>query len=102
MKLTARFVDAFVSGYVATLDPADAILLGVKENDRVRVIGPKGEMAVVAIVSDNFVKPGQVLLSTPLLHRIGASDGIEVDVLYSPTPESVLSIRRTRMASPWR
>ena len=94
MKLTAKSVDAFVTGYVATLDPCDAVALGVKENDRVRVIGPKGEMAVVVIVSDKFVKPGSVLLSDLLMKRVGAKAGSHVDVLYSPSPESVRSIRR--------
>ncbi len=94
MKLIARHTDALLTGYAAFIDPKDALVMGVKENERVRIVGPKGEMAVVVIVSDNYVEPGNVQVSLPVMKRIGAEDGITVDVSFSPSPESVRSIRR--------
>ena len=75
MKLTAKPMDPLITGYVACIDPTDALTLGVKENDRIRVTGPKGEMAVVVVVADDVVNPGELLISTPLLKRVGASKG---------------------------
>ena len=94
MKMVAKTTDMFVTGYAACVDDEDCVLLGIKENDRVRVSGPRGEMAVIALVSDSMVKPGTIHLSALLMKRIGAKDGDAIEVSYSPSPESVLSIRR--------
>ena len=94
MKLIAKSVDAFVSGYVVMIDPRDCNEIGVKDGGRVRISGPKGEMAVIIVESDNLVNPGTALLSQPLMVRVGAVDGKEVDVAFSPVPESIRSIRR--------
>ncbi|MBE6527114.1 MAG: AMP phosphorylase [Thermoplasmata archaeon] len=94
MKLIVKPMDHLITGYVACIDPADALVLGVKENDRIRVTGPKGEMAVVVVVADRAVNPGELLVSIPLMKRVGASEGCEVCVAYSPNPDSVRSIRR--------
>lgn len=94
MKLTARDSDPLVASYAAILDIQDALAIGVKENDRVRVSGPKGEMAVIALLAEDVVDPGNVLLSPKLMRRIGGVAGDVVEVQFSPSPESVRSIRR--------
>ena len=94
MKFTAGDSDPLIASYAAILDVQDALTIGIKEHDRVRVAGPKGEMAVVAIITEDAVDPGTVLLSPQLMKRIGGSAGVTVEVQYSPSPESVRSIRR--------
>lgn len=94
MKLKCKLMDVMSSSPMCGLDPADCLELGVKENDRIRIVGPRGEMSVLMMCTDEFVETGTVLVSSTILKRIGAKDGDEVNVYYSPSPESVRVIRK--------
>ena len=94
MKLKVKQVDVMAGVMAAGMDPKDCAVVGVKDGDRVRISGPKDSIAVILMVSDEFISPGTVLLSASVIARIGAADGGEVDVSYSPSPESVRTIRR--------
>lgn len=94
MKLSAKIVDVMAGTAMCALDPRDCTELGVKENDRIRLVGDKAEMTVLLVTSDQFVDPGSVLISAKVARRIGVSDGEDVDVFYSPSPESVRAIRK--------
>lgn len=94
MKLKVKQVDVMAGVMAAGMDPKDCAVVGVKDGDRVRISGPKDSIEVILMVSDEFITPGTVLLSASVIARIGASDGGEVDVSYSPSPESVRTIRR--------
>lgn len=76
------------------MGPSDCGLLELKENDRVRITGPGGEAVVLLLLSESMVEPGVIAVSDPVCSRIGAKDGDEVDVVFSPMPESVRAIRR--------
>lgn len=94
MKFKAKIVDVMSGTAICAMDPHDCVELGVKENDRIRLSGPKGDMTVVLVTSDQFVDPGMVLLSSKVAKRIGAEDGIDIEAVYSPAPESVRAIRK--------
>ncbi len=94
MKLTVKVVDLITSSLMAAMDPADCATLGVKESDRVRVEGKGDDVTVMLSTSDQLVCAGTILLPESILKRIGAADGDVVEVTYSPTPESVRSIRK--------
>ena len=93
MKLNCKTMDVLTATPMAGMDPDDCMRIGVKENDRVRITGPKGDVAV-ALVSSNLIGDGILYLSVGIAKRLGVKDGDEVDVVYSPSPESVRAIRR--------
>lgn len=94
MKLKVKRVDVMASSPAVGMDPADCSEIGVKENDRVRVSNGKAEMSVLLLTSDSFVTVGEVLIPNPVAKRLNVKDGDEVDVVFSPSPESVRSIRK--------
>ena len=93
MKLCARHTDVIVSDAVVLMNRDDSLKLGVGPSDRVRITG---EQAVVCSVtlSDTVVPKGTVALPVNVLTKIRVADGDEVEVQYSPMPESVRSIRK--------
>ena len=94
MKLKVKNVDVMASSPAVGMDPADCAEIGVKENDRVRVSNGKAEMSVLLLTSDAFVNVGEVLVPNSVAKRLNVKDGDEVDVVFSPSPESVRSIRK--------
>ena len=94
MKLKVKNVDVMASSPAVGMDPADCAEIGVKENDRVRVSNGKAEMSVLLLTSDAFVNVGEVLVPNSVAKRLKVKDGDEVDVVFSPSPESVRSIRK--------
>ncbi|MCL2713005.1 MAG: AMP phosphorylase, partial [Methanomassiliicoccaceae archaeon] len=50
--------------------------------------------ASVVSISDTMLKSGEILIPRPILQKIGAKEGKEIEVVYSPKPESVRSIRK--------
>ena len=93
MKLTAKTYDIDASEPTVLLHDDDCAEIGVKENDRVNIAGPK---VVVALVSrsDTLVDKGMVMIPQLLMKRCGVRDGEEVSVTYCQKPDSVRSIRR--------
>lgn len=93
MKLIARYYDVDAVEARLVLYDKDCIDIGVKEGERVR-IDAKRSFVAIANKSDTLVKRGEVLIPNAVMERIGASDGDTVNVVYSPSPESVRSIRK--------
>ena len=93
MKLIARdyAVDAIILRVI--IHEEDCKEIGVKEGDRVRIDGTKSYV-VTANKSDSLVKRGEVLMPKNVMEKVGAKDGEEVNVVFSPSPESVRSIRK--------
>ncbi|AGI47215.1 putative thymidine phosphorylase/AMP phosphorylase [Thermoplasmatales archaeon BRNA1] len=94
MKLRAVSTDALSGAAVACLDPSDAMEIGVKENERMHIVGPKSEVTVFTILSEKLIEPGTVAVPSGIMKRIGASEGDILSVTFNPSPESVRSIRR--------
>lgn len=93
MKLTVRNFDVDESLPRVIINDEDCIEIGVKEGDRVRIDATRS-FVVTANKSDTLVKRGEVLMPKAVMDKIGASEDSEVNVVYSPSPESVKSIRK--------
>jgi AMP phosphorylase len=93
MKLKVRLYDVDSSEPRVVIRGDDCKELGVKQMDRVRLDAKTSQVIVVAI-SDSLVKKGEILIPKTVISKIGAEVGKEIEVVYSPKPESVRSIRK--------
>ena len=93
MKLIARDYDLEAGILKVIIHDDDCIELGVKESDRVRIDAQRSYVVTVN-KSDSLVKRGEILMPKKVMEKLGAKDGMEVNVVFSPSPESVKSIRK--------
>jgi len=91
MNIRIKFLDISTEPLVL-INAEDALKIGGKDNDRVRIDGKKTSIALLNV--SDFVNTGEAVLSSNLKKKIGASDGDEVNIVYSSAPESVRSIRK--------
>ena len=94
MRFTCKRMDAFSAAPICLFDPADSIEIGVKDNERVRLVAEHGEITVLAQSSEHFVERGIILLPDKVVKRLGVKDGDTIDAYFSPAPESVRAIRK--------
>ncbi len=93
MKLDVKYYDVDTSEPTVMLHDDDCIEIGVKENDRVSIMGTKSAVALVSR-SDTVVQKGTVLMPSALMIKCGVVEGDTVNVNYSQNPDSVRSIRK--------
>ncbi|MDR2698351.1 MAG: AMP phosphorylase [Candidatus Methanoplasma sp.] len=91
MNIKIRFLDISTEPMVL-MNREDALKIGGKDNDRVRIDGKRSATALLSV--SDFVGAGEAVLSSVLRDKIGASDGDDVSIVYAPSPESVRSIRK--------
>lgn len=91
MNIKVRFLDISTEPMVL-INSEDAMKIGGKDNDRVRIDGRRTAIALLNV--SDFAGPGEVVLSSNLKDKVGASDGDELNIVYASIPESVRSIRR--------
>ncbi|MCL2607806.1 MAG: AMP phosphorylase [Methanomassiliicoccaceae archaeon] len=92
MKLIARSFDTDSSEPRVVAHYDDCRELGIKQMDRVRLDAKTSQVAVVS--TSDAVKKGEILMPPQVMSDIGAEEGQTVDVVYSPKPDSVKSIRK--------
>ena len=93
MKLKIKFLDVSTEPAVL-LSEQDAAKIGGKDNDRVKIEGKRSMTALLNVTDDEFITPGEAILSSMLKEGLGAKDGDELEITYSSSPESVRSIRK--------
>jgi AMP phosphorylase len=93
MKLKVRYYDVDSAEARVVINDVDCLEIGVKEGERVRLDATKSFAAIVSR-SDTVVKQGEILLPQLLMDKIGTKKGEVINVVYSPMPDSVKSIRR--------
>lgn len=93
MKLTVRYYDVDSAEPRVIIHDADCVEIGVKEGDRVRVDGRKS-LVTLASRSDTIVKRGEVLIPAVVMSKTESEEGDVVNVVHSPKPASVTSIRK--------
>ena len=91
MIIKVRFLDIGTEPMVL-VNEQDAMKIGAKDNDRVRVDGKKTAIALLTV--SDIVCAGEALLIGDLKKKIGASDGDKLNIIYASSPESVRSIRK--------
>jgi len=88
-----RVLPFSIDQMMAILRPEEAAKIGVDEGERVRVTyGERSSLALVSTSTDG-IQPNTVLLSKKVAGGLGVTDGVDVDVVYSPPPLSVQAIR---------
>ncbi len=93
MKLIVRYYDLDASEPLVLMHESDCAAIGVKENDRVAITGPKSTVALVTC-SDTLVDEGIIMMPKGVMDKVAIREGEDVEVLYSSKPDSVRSIRR--------
>ena len=91
MKIKVKFLDISAEPSVL-ISVEDATKIGGKDNDRVKIDG-KGTAIALLNVSD-FASQGEAIVSLHLKDKLRASDGDELNIAYTGSPESVRSIRK--------
>ena len=92
MKIKVKFMDVSTEPSVL-MSEEDAAKIGGKDNDRVKIDGKKPVVAMLN-VTEAFITPGEVIISSVLKKSLGAKDGDVLDIVFSNGPESVRSIRK--------
>ena len=93
MKLITRIYDVDSSEPRVVANAEDCKELGVKQMDRVRLDAASSHVIVVSI-SDSLVKKGEIMVPRSAMQKIGVKEGDAIEVMYSPKPDSVKSIRK--------
>ena len=92
MRLTALDSDMTMSEPIVLMNSDDCLKLGVGPDDRIRLSGKKP--AVLAVVISDSVERGTARMPASVLRRCSVEAGDEVEVVFSPQPESIRSIRK--------
>ena len=92
MTFKVKRADVVTSEPQIALNPKDAVSLGLKMGDRVRIIGKKEWVTLYTAVG--FIEEGTLSVPHILADRYSMKDGDEVEVEQSPKPESVRFIRK--------
>ena len=91
MNIKIKFLDISTEPLVL-INSEDAVKIGGKDNDRVRIDGRRPVIALLNV--SDFTRPGEAVLSSNLKDKVSASDGDELNIVYASSPESVRSIRK--------
>jgi AMP phosphorylase len=94
MKLKVKYYDLDSSEPTVLLHDDDCIEIGVKENDRVKIVNGKGMARALVSRSDTLVEKGTIMMPGNLMKITGSEEGDTVDVDYASAPESVRTIRK--------
>ncbi len=93
MKLIVKTWDLESREPIGLIHEKDAIELGIKEGERVR-IDTKIPMTILSSISDTLLNPGEIHLPEYILKKVGMVDGQEINVVFSAKPDSVRNIRK--------
>ncbi len=94
MKLKIREYDVDASEPAVMLHEDDCAVLGVKDNDRVKVTYNGDIWVSLADMSDTLLEVGEILVPNFYMKRHNLKDGDCVEVVHSPKPDSVIFIRK--------
>lgn len=97
MKLKVKALDLSTGGpFVIVLDDLDAKKLDLHTLDRVSVkrLRSRKELIANVDISAEGIKPGAIGLFSESLKRLGAEEGMRVDIETAPKPESIDIIRK--------
>ena len=93
MKFKVKALNLMASEPQILLHDEDCVVLGVKDNDRVTIIGKRTTIALVAHMNQT-IEPGMAYIPVQLLKQVGAEDGDTVDIAYTHNPDSTRFIRK--------
>ncbi len=94
MLLKAKYIDMETGEYTAVLHVEDAMELGVREQDRVRLKHERSSITTVLQTTDTVVKKGEVGILSLAWRELGPEDNEMVEVVATSGPESVDYIKK--------
>jgi AMP phosphorylase len=89
-----KLIDLYSGEYTVVLNPADALELGVRQMDRVRVVTDKGAATAIVETSPSIVEDDQIGILTKMRDELNLKDGDEVKVLPTEPPQSIEFIKK--------
>jgi AMP phosphorylase len=87
-------IDLCAGEFTVILHEKDAKELGVRNLDRVRVVGPKNSITAIVETTDSIVNPEEVGLLEIGFNTLEIKDGMDVDLMPTTRPESVDFIKK--------
>jgi AMP phosphorylase len=93
MKFRAEEVMVQFSDQQIVLNRNDCVELGVKENDRVNILGKESTIALV-MLTDYDIGSKTAYIPTNILEKVGVGNGGTVDITYAHKPDSVRYVRK--------
>lgn len=87
-------IDLCAGEFTVILHENDAMELGVRNLDRVRVIGPKSSITAIVETTDSIVNGDEVGLLEKGFNTLEIKDGGEVDLIPTTRPTSVDFIKK--------
>ena len=94
MKLKVKGYDVDTSEPSVVIHDDDCVIIGVKENDRVRITTGKESWVSLLTKSDTILKRGEILLPNAFMSKYNMKKGEIVEVEHSAKPDSVTYIRK--------
>ena len=94
MNLKARYIDMESAEYTCVLHDNDAIELGVREQDRIRIKHERNSIVALLQTTDTVVNQGEVGILGRAYGVLGPERDEIVDVVPTSKPESVKYIKK--------
>ncbi len=94
MLLKAKYIDMETGEYTAVLHVEDAMELGVREQDRVRIKHERSSITTVLQTTDTVVRKGEVGILNLAWRELGPDENEMLDVVATSRPESVDYIKK--------
>ena len=94
MNLKARYIDMESAEYTCVLHDNDAIELGVREQDRIRIKHERNSIVALLQTTDTVVNQGGVGILGRAYGVLGPERDEIVDVVPTSKPESVKYIKK--------
>jgi AMP phosphorylase len=92
MRFNVKVVNVYTSEPQILMNSADSEAMGLKENDRVNIIGSKSTTSLVSYA--DIVERGTVVIPRSIFDKTGMNGDGTVDVVFSHPPDSVRFIRK--------
>ncbi|NLT37925.1 MAG: AMP phosphorylase [Methanomassiliicoccus sp.] len=94
MQLKAKYVDMESAEYTAVLHTEDALEIGVREQDRVRIKHERSSAVTLVQTTDTVVNKGEVGILGKAWETLGPDPDEAIEVVATSKPESIEFIKK--------
>jgi AMP phosphorylase len=94
MQLKARYIDMESAEYTAVLNKEDALEIGVREQDRVRIKHERNSTVTLVQTTDTVVRKGEVGILGKAWEELGPDPDELIEVVATSKPESIEFIKK--------
>ncbi len=94
LNLKVKLVDIFTGGKAVLLNQDDAMSLGVRPHDRVKVKALKKELTAIVNITRSYVDQGEIGITPPIKNFFNCSSGETLEVTTTSIPLSMEYIHK--------